>query len=134
VPVSAQRAPEAGRRVKNKTFSITINGDRWKFRIYSREEYEKKVGPDSSAATHPEKRLMSFHAEALSRGAIIHELFHAYCRSLYLESSNVARDDFEEIVAQMLEEKLDVIAEQATQMHKKMGAYIALGSALSPKK
>ncbi len=108
--------------MKPRTFSITISGDRWKYRALDSKSFEVKHGEDASAATSNDKKVMEFDLAHLSRKTVIHELFHAHCRYLYLGSSSIAWEEFEEIVAEMLEERLDLISEQATRMLEKMQA------------
>jgi hypothetical protein len=113
--------------VKTKTFSITINGERWRYRALPEAEYQTRYGDlrESIAVTHKKERRMDFLDTGLTRGVVIHELIHAYCKGLYLGSTEIHWSDMEEIVCEMLEEKLDLIADQATQMHQKMTAHLA---------
>ncbi len=112
--------------MKTRTYSITINGDRWRYRVLPTASFEKKHGSDCAAVTSNERKTMEFDEEHLSRKTIIHELFHAHCRYLYLGSSSIAWEEFEEIVAEMLEERLDQISDQATRMLGQMSKKFVL--------
>ena len=105
---------------RSKTFRITLQGKRWTYSVLSSGLYKKREGDDSDAMTHGSKRKMIFDASKLSLGACRHELFHAYCTNLYLNSAEISVDQFEEIVAEWAEDHLDEWAKKASEMYTKM--------------
>ncbi len=103
--------------MKPRSHSITICGDEWTYSILPQTDYDEDPElVDSTAYTDKRARRMVFCAEKFSRGAVVHELFHAYCKYLYLNSASISQDDFEEIVAEMLEDKIDIILTQTKEI------------------
>lgn len=105
---------------RSKTFRITLQGKRWTYTVLAHGLYKRREGEDSEAMTHGSKRKMVFDASKLSLGACRHELFHAYCTNLYLNSAEVGVDQFEEIVAEWAEDHLDEWIKKASEMYSKM--------------
>ena len=99
-------------------YRIIINGEKWKYRFLSEKAADKVCG-NITAHTLPREKTIEFRASDFTFGVAVHELFHAYCSYLYLTSSNVTNDNFEEIIAEMLEDRILVLITQARQMEAK---------------
>lgn len=92
-------------RVKQR--SIQIRGERWRYAVYPDSVYERKFDSDSDALTFKAQRKLCFKESRLKLGVVIHEVFHAHCVGLYLDSTtSMSTSDVEEIIAEMLEDHL----------------------------
>jgi len=97
--------------------NIMIRDVRWKVR---------KVKPShpevhgAVASANPNNHTIYITEAGLDRGTILHEIFHAYCFSLFARSDEITKEGYEEIIASMLEEYYDVIGKQATKILKEL--------------
>lgn len=106
--------------MKNKTFTITIKGQKWKYRLLPDDVYVNKYGSDSEAITLGSFHLVVFNVSHLSLVGVRHELVHMYSDSLYLQSANISQDDMEEIYAELFSRNWDAMDSQAKQMFEKL--------------
>lgn len=104
---------------KSATFQITVQGRRWKYTVLTPARYTAQED-DSRAITYPDKRHMYFNSEDLTVGVCVHELFHAFCTTLYTASANLSPIQFEEIIAEWAEVHLQEWAQKAEVMFNKM--------------
>ena len=94
---------------------IKINDDWWEFYIVTEEEaiqLDEKLNDDSGGfraltLTGIDGQCIFFVEGNINKKVISHELLHLYCSYLCLGSTEVDRDDFEEIMAEFIEENLD---------------------------
>lgn len=121
--------------MKTKTFTITICGERWKYRILPKPKFKQLHGDNSDAVTETKQKRMDFKPEGVCIGTVRHELFHAYASYLFLNSSNIDKDDYEEIVAEMLEYYWDRMHKQGMQMFENLdGALNGRSKKVRPRK
>jgi CBS-domain-containing membrane protein len=102
--------------MKPKSFSITINGDRWKYRVLSDEEFAEihaDIGTDKAGVTLPSKKKIDFSASDLTFGKVVHELIHAYSEYLETGSEQFTRDQLEEMYACLMERRFKDIQKKA---------------------
>ncbi len=100
-----------------KRSKVTINGTEWAVRRIPHEQFDPGAS-DSMCYVDNKSKMITFAEEEFSFGAVVHETFHAYCKSLYLNSTHIDWREYEEIIAEMLEEKLLSIAETANKIYK----------------
>lgn len=106
---------------RSQTWQIKVKGSKWRYRLLSPELYEKNDFRDGAAATVSSSNTMYFRVDDLAWGHCVHELFHAYVSELHLDSaSSLTKEDFEEIIAEMLEKYIVEITEKATSMYANM--------------
>jgi len=105
-----------------KSFSVNINGERWKYKLLEDSRYNKVMDEkdESDACTFKRRREMLFRRSALKFGTVIHELIHAYCYYLYLNSADISKEDYEEIICELMEDRMMTIVDQAHMMYLKM--------------
>jgi hypothetical protein len=79
---------------------VQIKGHEWTI-ILSPEPLDQ-----CRAFTDLDEKSITFYKKDFTPRVILHEVFHAYCGSLHLASSQIHWVDFEEIIAEMLEEEI----------------------------
>jgi len=77
--------------------SITIMGQKWKYRLMADDKYMAEHGDDSEAITVSAKRLMDFRESAIKMGVVRHEVRHAFTNELCLDSADLTASQMEEI-------------------------------------
>ncbi len=101
-----------------KTKRINIRGKRWTINLQLDNEFEEQHGKETWAITYGEERTIYFRPSHIDLPTIIHELFHAYCKELFLNSANLDIDQHEEVIAEFLGDYLSELNRKANQLHK----------------
>tara|TARA_R110000803_G_scaffold187128_7_gene249511 strand:- start:1209 stop:1547 length:339 start_codon:yes stop_codon:yes gene_type:complete len=83
-----------------KTYKTTIKDVEWVFKLLTKSQYEALHGADSSGITISTTSEVHYLKDDLSRQVVGHELFHAYCATCGVHSTNnLSGSDMEEIGA-----------------------------------
>ena len=105
---------------KYKTHRIKINGDTWTYKLLTKKNFDKyhsdDISEDVYAVTDKEKHQLHFVDTKFANRVAIHELIHAYCKYLYTDSASISHKDYEEMIAEMMEEKILKIVDQANKI------------------
>lgn len=105
-------------KTKSAGLVISIRGEPWEVARLSKKEYRAAGGPKGTIAVcDPTTKKLLFR-EAAPHSTIMHELFHAYCRYLFLESTSLSHQQFEEIIADMLGESFPIMVKQVGLIYK----------------
>jgi hypothetical protein len=91
-------------RKSSKVFNAKIKGHDWKFYAQSSSTYNRKHGTDSHAITYTKDREIYFKISELSPDYVRHEVFHAYIASCSTNSSQLTKDQMEELCAELFGE------------------------------
>jgi len=104
-----------------KYSTVTIYGERWKFRSLTAEEFQKKHPDvqDALAVTDTNTRTMDFIGIP-TLGRVFHELTHAYVSYLHMDGSNLKPEHAEEMICHLLEQRIEKMNEQTTKMLAKL--------------
>lgn len=78
-----------------------IKGHEWTFYAEKSRTYNRKHGSDSHAITYTHEREIYFNIESLAPDYVRHELFHAFVASSSTNSSNLTKDQMEELCAEL---------------------------------
>lgn len=95
---------------------IKINGDTWTYRLFTKKSFEKyhnDMSDEAYALVDKEKHQLHFVDTKFAKRVVIHELIHAYCKYLYTDSASISHKEYEEMIAEMMEEKILKIVEQS---------------------
>lgn len=104
----------------DRMFTHTINDDVWTFVLVTEEEaLEMDDGLGYAAMTDTKEKYMYITESNVSRGVVTHELFHLYVSYFNLNSADITVDQFEEIVAEFLENNLDKFCKTVNKLLKK---------------
>lgn len=107
--------------MRTKTFRTSINGDVWKYRLLSKERFEELHGDRCVAVTDKSTKTIDFREDHAKFNIVVHELTHAYMHYLFLGSThNLTLSDFEEIVCELMEERILRIVDQSLAITRKM--------------
>lgn len=88
--------------MKKKTpLKEKIKGYEWTFHAEKSRTYTRKHGSDSHAITYTLDREIFFNIDTLAPEYIRHEVFHAYVASSSTNSSNLDKDQIEELCAEL---------------------------------
>lgn len=102
-----------------KTYKLLICGKSWKYRKRTPESFSKLYENDEAVAiTKIDTRAMEFMEYDLE--TIRHELFHAYVSELHIESADLSRNQYEEILAEMLSKNWELMDKQARTMSRNL--------------
>jgi len=97
----------------DRKFKTRINDDIWECYILTEEEaqdIDRKYNDTEDgfrAMTSLEDNCLFFVEGNITKSIIAHELFHVYVKYFYINSANVDMDQFEEIVAEFIEDRLE---------------------------
>lgn len=103
-----------------KRILFKINDDVWKFSILSDEAYTRKHGKDSIAVTSIDICEVDFKKSELGLKVIKHELLHAHVKYMYLDSAKINQDSMEEIFAEFVSDRIDLLNKQAKTIYKRL--------------
>lgn len=78
-----------------------IKGYEWTFHAQTNTAYIRKHGSDSHAITYPLDREVYFNLSSMAPEYIRHEIFHAYVASSNTNSSDLDKDQTEELCAEL---------------------------------
>lgn len=78
-----------------------IKGYEWAFYAQSNAAYVRKHGSDSHAITYTHEREIYFNLNTMAPEYLRHEVFHAYVASCSTNSSNLDKDQMEELCAEV---------------------------------
>ena len=78
-----------------------IKGYEWTFHAEKSRTYIRKHGSDSHAITYTLDREIFFNIDTLAPEYLRHEVFHAYVASSNTNSSNLDKDQMEELCAEL---------------------------------
>ena len=102
-----------------KSCKVQIKGISWEMRIISKGKYAVLHGLESEAVTMNNKKVIEYREDLFCEKTCIHELFHAYVNECHLQSvDDLNKEDFEEIIAEMLEQHIDNIRLSAKRVYK----------------
>lgn len=88
--------------MKKKTpIKQIIKGHEWAFYAETNGTYTRKHGSDSHAITYTHDREIYFNISSLAPDYVRHEVFHAYVASSSTNSSNLDKDQMEELCAEL---------------------------------
>lgn len=88
--------------MKKKTpLKEKVKGYEWTFHAEKKATYIRKHGSDSHAITYPVDREVYFNINSLAPDYVRHEVFHVYVASSSTNSSNLDKDQFEELCAEL---------------------------------
>lgn len=89
---------------KNEHITINIKGIPWKIYVHNPTVYRRKHGSDSSAITYPEDYEIHFKKDHIRYGTVLHELGHALTWSSGSASTNMDKDQMEELIWGLMED------------------------------
>jgi hypothetical protein len=93
----------------------------WEFEVLPKDQYEKKYGSDSSGITVKHERRVFFRSDDFSLFLVRHELFHVYCASCCITSTdNLDGHDMEEIGAEITEYHAEDIVKFSKKIWEKL--------------
>lgn len=98
---------------------IKIRDTVWLIRLIEPKKFKKMHGT-CVAVTISQAKEIHFKRKDFSLQVIIHELIHAYFSTLYLNSAGLSIVQFEEVIAEFLEDYIYKIYIQAKQVFKKL--------------
>ena len=116
------------------SIKFDVLGKQWEMRVLNEKKYSrKKIRNNSLGITYAWKRRIDLTHEVLtvsddiSKETICHELWHAYCAELCLDSTNkIKMADWEEIQAEFMAkrgreylDKVDWLLEQIKEEYEK---------------
>jgi hypothetical protein len=107
--------------MRAKPYTITIFGERWKYRTLTKEQF-LEVHPeldDALAVTDTDKLTIDF-IDLPTYGRVFHELTHAYVSYLNMDGTNLKPEHVEEMICHMLDQRVEVMIEQARKMITKL--------------
>jgi hypothetical protein len=78
-----------------------IKGYEWTFYAQLNATYIRKHGSDSHAITYTTEKEVFFNLNTLAPSYVRHEVFHAYVASCSTNSSNLDKDQMEELCAEI---------------------------------
>lgn len=81
-----------------------IKGHDWTFYAEKNATYRRKHGTDSHAITYTHDKEVFFNLDSLAPDYVRHEVFHAYVGSSSTNSSNLDKDQMEELCAELYSE------------------------------
>lgn len=96
-----------------RVFHMDVRGEKWKYRRVSLKYFFKlhpeylKEDDENFAVMDDVAKTVDFVKGKITRATVRHELFHVYCRTLYLASTKMDASEIEEVQADMLAEHLD---------------------------
>jgi len=86
---------------KKPALKERIKGYEWTFHAEKNATYIRKHGSDSHAITYTHDREIFFNISTLAPDYIRHEVFHAYVASSSTNSSNLDKEQMEELCAEL---------------------------------
>lgn len=78
-----------------------IKGYDWTFYAEKPMTYKRKHGDDSNAITYPVHNEVYFNINNLAPEYVRHEVFHAFIASTSTKSSNLDKEQMEELCAEL---------------------------------
>lgn len=107
---------------RQKTYKFSIRGDEWKIVVLNPSIFNKKHG-DCEAIMDDNEKYAHFKTDEITEKAVRHELFHIFCSYLYHNSAKLTVDQFEESVAELLENHLDEYYKLSTVIYNKIAKH-----------
>lgn len=86
---------------KKLPYKEKIKGYEWTFFAEKNATYIRKHGSDSHAITYTHDREIYFNISSLAPSYVRHEVFHAYVASSNINSSNLNKEQMEELCAEL---------------------------------
>lgn len=86
------------------------------------KSYDKRhhdVGPSVAVTVRSERRV-DFRESTFALRVCRHELWHMYCATLYTASADLSPDQMEELQAEMLEDYMNKMPEQADYIYERL--------------
>lgn len=106
---------------------FAIIGKRWRMRILSREQYDKKkIRSGSVAITYVHKRRIDLSPEGCDRETIIHELVHAYLYEMCIHSADLDADAVEEFFAELMAKRGQELLNLAETLFQNVSTKVAI--------
>lgn len=109
----------------NRTFTTKINDDTWTFTLITDEEAIEldEEYHDSSAGfralTILEDKAIFLVEGNVTKGTIMHELFHVAVYYMHLGSADLTTDAFEEVIAVYMENEIDKLIKLRNRVYNK---------------
>lgn len=88
-------------KYKDKCVSIEICHHKWEAYIFTPKDYEKYVGPTSSAMTYLKSKHIVFNKEDFNESVVRHELMHAFIESMCFNELELTKEQFEEGICEL---------------------------------
>jgi hypothetical protein len=99
------------------SLTFILRDEKWSAVLVNEQLRPVADGPEAMAFCDYSARQLVFNQEYFDMKVVIHELYHAYCRYLYLDSSNTNKEDLEEILAEFWSETLLKFTNLARAIH-----------------
>lgn len=109
--------------MSQKKFKVKINGDSWQVHLLPGEVFKECLGANNAAATVPDKKSFFFRDDLIEKSTVVHEVMHAYFSYLYLGSTKARVSDVEEIVCDMVGNKIAAIAAISNKVYSALKKY-----------
>ena len=109
----------------DRKFRIKIHDDWWQMYIVTEEEAVELdvICNDSTdgfrALTYTSEKCMFVVETYISKDIIAHELFHVYVKYFHMTSAEITVSQFEEVVADFLEENLDKFVKMRNKLYNR---------------
>lgn len=99
---------------------ILIRGQKWTVHLQSNEAFDAQHDGEDRGATLISDKAIYFNLDFLDIKVVRHELVHAYFSTLYVESADLTIEQYEEILAEFLEDYLPVIHAHSKKLFKRL--------------
>ena len=114
----------------DRSFIIKINDDPWEIYLLTEEEaheLDEKLNDSTNGfaaltLTGKDGPCLFFTEGNVTKGIVSHELFHLYVSYFHIDSADITVVQFEEIVAEFLEQNLDKFTKTRNKLFKKLKA------------
>lgn len=114
----------------DRSFKFKINDDTWEAYLITEDELKEldantgddplfEGDDDLPAMVLPSEKCLFLAEGNVDKGIIAHELFHVYNEYFHTKSANLDVDQYEEVVANFLEERLDMFCKKRNFLYKK---------------
>lgn len=114
----------------DRSFKFKINEDTWEAYLITLEELKEldantgedplfEGDDDTPAMILTEKKCLFIVEGNTDKGIIAHELFHIFVEYFNTQSADLDVDQFEEVVANFLEKRLDVFLKIRNKLYNK---------------
>lgn len=114
----------------DRSFKFKINDDTWEAYLITTEELQEldaSTGDDplyegddeTPAMVMPRKKCLFIVEGHVDKQIIAHELFHIWNEYFFIESADLTVEQYEEVIAKFLEEKLDTFVKMRNKLYNK---------------
>lgn len=114
----------------DRYFTFKVYGDTWEAYLVTNEELKEIDARESEdpfdegedgvpAMILPSKKCLFLSDDKVNKNLITHELFHIIVEYFHIESAHLEVDQFEEVVANFLENRLDYFIKIRNSIYRK---------------